>query len=230
MSKLNIPEGSRDVIWRMLFGGGTRRPESGDATPIVDVGGAEFANAEASAGASPTGGGERRGGIEEGRQPQPSRDGRRLAGVARRCEKPRRQISARRRRRPRRQPRIRGLGGVRPRRRARRDRGDSGGVARVRFGAAWMGVGEGFSGEYSRRRRAVDVVGGGGRREMASTRDGARGGIAIVGTTRGVRRGGGGPRARRARGRDRAPGGLRRVVVVVVAAYFSSFFSSDIIF
>ena len=62
-------------------------------------------------------------------------------GVARSVEKRDGVLSARRRRRPRRQPRIRGLGGVRPRRRARRDRGDSGGaVAGSVPQAAWMGV------------------------------------------------------------------------------------------
>ena len=156
VSKLNIPEGSRDVIWRMLFGGGTRRPESGDATPIVDVGGAEFANAEASAGASPTGGGERRGGIAS-----PTTE-----GVAGRFASPRWESRVASKNRDGKSPR-----GVVD------DRGGSLGfvgwaafvlvaalvviaailVARrgFRFGAAWMGVGEGFSGEYS---AAADVA------------------------------------------------------------------------
>ena len=156
VSKLNIPEGSRDVIWRMLFGGGTRRPGSGDATPIVDVGGSGFANAEASARVSPTGGGERRGGIAS-----PTTE-----GVAGRFASPRWESRIASKNRDGKSPR-----GVVD------DRGGSLGfvgwaafvlvaalvgiaailVARcgVRFGAAWMGVGEGFSGEYS---AAADVA------------------------------------------------------------------------
>jgi hypothetical protein len=38
-SKLNIPEGSKDVIWRMLFGHGGGRKNSGDVTPQGSVNG-----------------------------------------------------------------------------------------------------------------------------------------------------------------------------------------------
>ena len=163
VSKLIIPEGSRDVIWRMLFGGGTRRPGSGDATPLVDVAGAGFANGEASAGASPSapslgrGSGERRGGIggtvgSHGASPTSD-------GVAGRLASPFGKTSSRDGRSPRVGVGVGGGGfgsGF----------GFAGGAAfvlvaalvgiaavlvawrGVRFGAAWMGVGEGFSGEY----------------------------------------------------------------------------------
>jgi hypothetical protein len=40
VSKLNIPEGSRDVIWRMLFGGGSmKKSGSGENSPRGDGGG-----------------------------------------------------------------------------------------------------------------------------------------------------------------------------------------------